>query len=241
MTFDWERLMASSRAQKLLIELAILIAAIGFFPGTAGYAWALGWLPVYGAVCHFDKIFGPAIDPDGYRIYLIGRGCAIDAAIRSILAASQFAAGQDKVDADRIVDIYHHKKLAAAGDETLAVDLVQQKLKEFAASTPSANNCTPDNRFCAVSAGSDADFFSRWARAYLSYVQSQFRYTAMDGADYMASLLRMGLIAQGIIAVCYLIVVLLAAAQIVRYVVPRSAIPRRTAKNNCEQSAHQRK
>jgi hypothetical protein len=159
LSFDEERLMGSSRTQKLIIEIAILMAAIGFFPGAVGYAWALGWLPVYGAVCHFDKIFRPAIDPDGYGIYLVGRGCNVEAAIRNILAASQFAAGQDKVDADRIIDIYHHKKLAVAGNETLAVDMVQQKLREFAASTPSADNCTPGKRFCIASAASDEDFF----------------------------------------------------------------------------------
>ena len=225
---------ASSRRQRRLIEIAVLVAAAAFFPGVIGYAWAIGWLPVYGAVCHFDKIFGPAIDPDGYRIYLIDRGCDVDAAIRNVLAASQFAAGQDKVDADRIIDIFRHKKLAVAGDETLALDFVQQKLREFAASAPGAGNCAPDNRFCAISAATDEDVFSRWAHAYFSYVQLQFRYTAMDGADYIASLLRMGLVAQGMIAVCYLIAVLLAAAQIVRYVMRRSAVPRQAARNDYE-------
>jgi len=226
--------MGSSRAQKRLIEIAILIAAIGFFPGAAGYAWAFGWLPAYGAVCHFDKIFGPAIEPDGYRIYLIGRGCAVNAAIRNILAASQFATGQDKVDADTIIDIYHHKKLAVAGNETLAVDLVQQELREFATSTPNANNCTPNNRFCITSAGSDEDFFSRWARAYLSYVQSQFRYTAMDGADYIASLLRMGLIAQVITIFCYLIATLFAVERLVRSFMRQFAASWRIAENKHE-------
>jgi hypothetical protein len=47
-------------------------------------------------------------------------------------------------------------------------------------------------------------------------VQSQFRYTAMDGADYIASLLRMGLVAQVIVAFCYLAAALSAAVGIVR-------------------------
>lgn len=216
--------MALFRAQKLLIEIAIAVAAIAFFPGVIGYAWAIGWLPVYGAVCHFDRIFGPAVNPDGYRVYLLDRGCDVDAAIRSILAASQFAAGQDKVDADKIVDIYHHKQLAVSGNEFLAVDLVQQKLREFASSTPDETYCTRDNRYCIASGASDEDFISRWAHAYLFYVQSQIRYTAMDGADYIASLLRMGLIAQGIIAICYLTATLFIAWRVVRYVIRRSAI-----------------
>jgi hypothetical protein len=230
-SFDEERLMGSSKAQKLIIEIAILIAAIGFFPGAVGYAWALGWLPVYGAVCHFDKIFGPATDPDGYRIYLIGRGCSVDAAIRSMLAASQFAAGQDKVDADRIIDIYHHKKLAVAGNETLAVDFVQQKSREFAASTPSADNCSPGKEFCSVATASDEEFFLTWAHAYLFYVKSQFRFTAMDGSDYIASLLRMGLIAQVIATFCYLAVTLFVLGRIFRYVMGRLAVTGQIAKN----------
>ena len=222
--FEMECWMASSRARRLLIEIAILVAAVGFFPGVAGYAWAVGWLPVYGAVCHFDKIFGPAINPDGYRIYLLGRGCDIDAAIRNILAASQFAAGRDRVDADKIVAIYHHKQLPAAGNESLASDFVQQKLGEFATSTPAVNVCAPDNRYCTGPQASDEDFFSKWAHAYLSYVQLQFGYTAIDGADYIASLLRMGVVAQVIIALCYLSATLLATERIVNYIIRRSAV-----------------
>jgi len=226
--------MASSRAKTLLIEIAILVAAVGFFPGALGYAWAVGWLPVYSAVCHFDRIFGPAINPDGYRIYLLDRGCDVDAAIRNILAASQFAAGPDKVDANRIVDIYHHKQLAVPGDESLAVDLVRQKLREFASSTPDESSCTRDNRYCVASGASDDDFISSWAHAYLSYVQSQFRYTAIDGADYIASLLAMGLIAQVIIGLCYLAAVFFVTRRIVRYVIRRSSVPRQIVKDNHE-------
>jgi len=216
--------MASASVQQRLIELAIAVAAVGFFPGVAGYAWAIGWLPVYGTVCHFDKIFGPAINTDGYRVYLLDRGCDVDAAIRDILAASQFAAGQDRVDANKIVDVYHGKRLANAGDEFLAVDLVQQKLREFRASTPRGNGCARDNRYCTGTDGSDEDFISSWIHAYLSLVRSQFRYTAVDGADYLASLLRMGLVAQGVIALCYLAGTLLAAGLIVRYAVRSSSV-----------------
>jgi len=222
--------MASSRTRKLLIEIAILIAAVGFFPGITGYAWSVGWLPVYGAVCHFDKIFGSAINPDGYRIYLLDRGCDVDAAIRNILAASQFAAGQDKVDANKIVDIYHGKRLAAPGNEFLAVDLVQRKLREFATSTPESDACTPANRYCTTPKTSDEDFLTTWVHAYLSYVQLQFRYTVMDGADYLASLLRMGLIAQVIMTFCYLAATLFVAGSIVHNV-RRLAVSRQISRN----------
>lgn len=217
--------MASFRSQKLVIEIAILLAAVGFFPGVAGYAWAIGWLPVYGAACHFDKIFGAAINPDGYRVYLLDRGCDVDAAIRNVLAASQFAAGQDKVDADRIVEVYHGKRLAVAGNEFLAADSVQKKLREFASSTPGGNDCPRDNRYCTPRETADEDFFSTWAHAYLSYVQSQFRFTVMDGADYIASVLRMGLGAQVIIALCYLAAGLAVAVGVVRHLLRGSTAP----------------
>jgi len=225
-----------SMAQKPLIKVAVLVAAVGFFfPGAAGYAWALGWLPVYAAVCHFDKIFGPAIDPDGYRIYLIGRGCDVNAAIRNILAASQFAAGQDEVDAGKITDVYHAKRLAVPGNEFLAVDLVRQKLREFAASTADSNTCPPANRYCTISETSDQGFPSTWVHAYLSYVQSQFRYTVTDGADYITSVLRMGLVAQVITTFCYLTATLFAVACMVRTLIRRFAVSWRIAKDEREQ------
>jgi hypothetical protein len=221
--------MTSFRTRSLT-EIAILIVAVGLFPGVVGYVWAIGWLPIYGVVCHFDKVFGPAINPDGFRIYLVDRGCDVDAAIRDILAKSQFAAGQDKVDADRMVDIYHHKQLAVAGNEFLAHDLVVQKLREFATSSPAANACTTDDRYCATPEALDENFISRWTRAYIYYVQSQFHYTMIDGADYIASWLRMGLLGQAVITLCYLIGSLLATGGMIRYIIHRSLVPRQIAK-----------
>jgi hypothetical protein len=207
--------MPSPRARTLLMGIAILIAAVGFFPGVTGYAWAIGWLPIYGLVCHLDKVVGPAINSDGYRVYLLDRGCDVDAAIRNILAGSEFAAGQDKVDADRIIGIYHHRQLAETGDESLARDLVQEKLSEFATSVPVGTGCAPDNRYCNPAETSDENFISRWVHAYLSYAQSQFRYTVIDGGDYIASLVAMGFIAQVIIGLCYLAAMLLVTRRIV--------------------------
>jgi hypothetical protein len=227
--FEIEYSMASFRTRSLT-EIAILVVAVGLFPGVVGYVWAIGWLPIYGVVCHFDKVFGPAINPDGFRIYLVDRGCDVDVAIRAILAKSQFAAGQDKVDADRMVDIYHQKQLPVAGNEFLAHDLVVQKLREFATSSPGANACTTDDRYCATPEASDGNFISRWTDAYIYYVQSQFHYTAIDGADYIASWLRMGLLGQAVIALCYLICSLLATGGMIRYIIDRSLAPRQIAK-----------
>jgi hypothetical protein len=221
--------MASFRTRSLT-EIAILVVAAGLFPGLIGYVWAIGSLPIYGVVCHFDRVFGPAINPDGFRIYLVDRGCDVDAAIRDILAKSQFAAGQDKVDADRMVDIYHHKQLAVAGNEFLAHDLVVEKLREFATSSSAANACTTDDRYCATPEFLDGNFISRWTHAYIYYVQSQFHYTAIDGADYIGSLLRMGFLGQAVIAFCYLIGSLLATAGIIRYIIRRSLVPRQLIK-----------
>jgi hypothetical protein len=219
--------MPSPRARTLLMGIAIFIAAVGFFPGVTGYAWAIGWLPIYGLVCHFDKVVGPAINPDGYRVYLLDRGCDVDAAIRNILAGSQFAAGQDKVDADRIIGIYHHRQVAETGDESLARDLVQEKLSEYATSAPVGTGCAPDDRYCSLADAAGDNFMSEWVHAYLSYVQSQFRYTVIDAADYITSLLAMGLIAQVIIGLCYLAAMLFFTGRIVRYVIRGSAVTRR--------------
>jgi hypothetical protein len=222
--------MASFRTRSFP-EIAILVVAVGLFPGIVGYVWAIGLLPIYGVVCHFDQVFGPAINPDGFRIYLVDRGCDVDAAIRDILAKSQFAAGQDKVDTNRMVDIYHHKQLAVAGNEFLAQGLVRQELREFVTSSPGATACTPDDKYCTTPEALDQNFISRWTDQYIYYVQSQFHYTLMDGADYIVSLLRMGLLAQAIIAVCYLIGLLLAAGGILRYIIHRPLVSRQIAKN----------
>jgi hypothetical protein len=53
----------------------------------------------------------------------------------------------------------------------------------------------------------------------------------MDGADYIASLLRMGLLAQAVVALCYLIGSVLATRGIIRYIIHRSFVPRQIAKN----------
>jgi hypothetical protein len=185
--------------------------------------WAIGWLPIYRVVCHFDKVFWSAIDPDGFRIYLVDRGCDMNGAIPDILAKF--------VDADRMVNIYHHKQLAVAGNEFLAKDLVVQKLREFATSSPCANACTPDDRYCATPEALDENFISRWTHLYIYYARSQFRYTAVDGADYIASLLRMGPLVQASIALCYLIGSLLATGSIIRYIIRHSLVSRQSAKN----------
>ena len=204
--------MALSRLQKLSIPAVTLTALVSCFPGTAGYAWAIAWLPVYGTVCHFDKILGPNVSRDGYRIFLLDRGCDVDAAIRQIVAA----ASDLSVDPEKIVAIYHGASRAETPDEYLAIDRVESGLREYAGATPSTDNCT--GGYCTIPGPSGEDFVTKWASAYASYARSQFLYTAKDGADYIASLLRMGSVVRGLVLIAYLAIALFLVARALYFV-----------------------
>ena len=190
--------MALSRLQRLLIPAVIVTALVSCFPGTVGYAWAIAWLPAYGTVCHFDKIFGSNVSRDGYRIFLLNRGCDIDPAIQQIVAA----ATDLSVDPGKIVAMYHGTLRAETPDEYLAIDRVESGLREYAGTTPSTDNCA--GGYCAIPGPSSEDFVTKWVSAYASYARSQFLFTAKDGADYIASLLRMGPLVQALMFMAYL-------------------------------------
>lgn len=195
--------MALSRLHQRLIGVAVVAALMACVPAIAGYAWAIAWLPVYGAVCHVDKVFGSAISPDGYRIYLLGRGCDLDAAIRQIVATRPDLS----VDPARVVAIQQGTLRAESADEFLATDLVQAKLRDFASSDSDDNGCAPDG-YCTIAVSSNDDLITNIPRAYKAYVRSQFLYALNDGADYMTSLLRMGPIVQGVMFIVYALAVL---------------------------------
>jgi hypothetical protein len=190
--------MALCGLQKLALLVAIVTALVGFFPGTAGYAWAIAWLPVYGTVCHVDKIFAPSVSRDGYRIFLLDRGCDIDTAIRQIV----MAAADLNVDPGKIIAIYHGTSRAETADEYLAIDRVESSLRDYAGSAASTDNCA--GGYCSIPGPSSEDFVTKWASAYFSYMRSQFLYTAKDGADFIASLLRMGPVVQSLMVIVYL-------------------------------------
>ena len=189
--------MALSRLQQRLIWIAVAVALVACVPAMAGYAWAIVWLPVYGTVCHVDKVFGSTIDPDGYRVYLLDRGCDIDAAIRQIVEATPNLS----VDPSRIVAIQHGTLRADSADEFLAADLLQTKLRRFP-DADSGNGCTPDG-YCTIPDSSADDPIRNAPHAYSAYVRSQFLYALDDGADYVTSLLRMGVVVQVVMALCY--------------------------------------
>lgn len=194
--------MTLSAVRRLLISALSAAVVVGCFPGTAGYAWAIAWLPVYGAACHLTNIFGSAIEPDGYRIFLLGRGCDPDAAVREIVAGS----GLD-VDPATIVAVYHGTQREQSGDEFLAMELVRKSLREPAAPDSGKSDCTPDG-YCVIPGSSQEDFIAKAVRAYLSYAWAQFLFTEEDGADYIASVLRVGPVMQAIVFVLYAVAVL---------------------------------
>jgi hypothetical protein len=188
---------ALSKLKSVLIWVAAVVGLVASFPGTVGYAWAMAWLPIYGTICHVDKVFGSDVSPDGYRIFILNRGCDVDAAIRQIVAT----ATDLSVDPGRIIAIYHGTARANTADESLAMDLVHSRLREYAGTRRSADNCTPH---CAIPDDSGDDPIAKWVNAYRSYARTQFFYTATDGADYIASILRVGPIVQSAVFLAYL-------------------------------------
>jgi hypothetical protein len=194
--------------EKLLTWGLVAAALIAVGPTVSGYMWALGWLPAYGAECSFDKVFGSDIAPDGYRIFLLGRGCDIDAAIRKIVITSQENAGPSDVNVDpaRIVAVYHGFERAESGDESLMMDIVQRGLREFAGSGSNKSGCAP-NELCGIPDPSSRGVVGDWVRPYLSFARSHFLDAINDGADYITSMLRSGPVFQGVVVLIFLTVV----------------------------------
>lgn len=210
--------------RKLLISIVAAAALVAAVPATAGYAWSIAWLPVYGAACHLSKIFGSAIERDGYRIFLLGYGCDLDAAIRKIVAGSAL-----DVDPATIIAIYHGAQREQSGDEFLAMELVRNSLQEPAGSEMGQSDCAPDG-YCGTLGFSRDDFVTKVVRGYLSYAQAQFLFTEKDGADYITSALRMGPLMQAVVFVLYAAAVLAAGRLVVGLVGSPSATGRPPAK-----------
>jgi hypothetical protein len=207
-----------SRTLKLRVEhflfgllLALAIFVVG--PTLLGYVWAVGWLPAYGAQCRVDNVFGSAVSPNGYRIYLLGWGCDLDTAVRKIVAASHPAVDPDsKIDPSRIAAIYEGRERAESPDESLTMEVVVDSLRTFDGSEP--NDCRVTEN-CPTSEGSSDFDIERLARAYRFYARSHFLDAVDDGADSIAWMLRQGIIVVAIICLFYLLTALALAIVII--------------------------
>ena len=205
---------ALSGLQRLLIWSVAALMLLAFGPAASGYAWAIGWLPAYGAVCHLDKILGSNISPEGYRIFLLDHGCDVDVAIRDIVTTSG-----SRVDPTRVVAIYHGAQHAESPDELLATDMVQRGFSNFARLEPSDGDCRP-GQYCALPDPSHG-LIETWVSEYMSSARSQFVSAVDDGADYVAWLTRMGGLVQAAILLLYAMATLLLAKWVVIVVTGR--------------------
>jgi hypothetical protein len=189
--------------ERLLIGIICAVALLAAGPTLAGYAQGLAALPVYGAVCGFDKIFGSAAaTPDEYRSFVLDRGCDIDAAIRGIVTGLGPSPGlEPSVDPQRIVAIYHGSRRAESGDELSAMSTLRSALRAFPTS--------PANDACAASANCAASYFPAGYdlvglfNAYVAFARAHFLDAVDDGADYIAATLRMGPVGQAIVLIAY--------------------------------------
>jgi len=190
-----------------LVAMALLAAG----PTVSGYVWALGWLPAYGAMCQYDKVFGSAITPDGYRVFLLGYGCDVGAAIGQIVAA--YNASRNPKDASeppdpaRIIAIYQGLQRADTPEESLTTDLVQRRLRDFADSQPSTSECQP-GAYCGLPDRTGENTIQQWIAGYSSYARSHFLDAVDDGADGISWMLRLGRGYQALVCVLYVVTAL---------------------------------
>lgn len=192
-----------SLTEGLLIALLCAVALVATGPTVAGYARALAGLPIYGAACGLNKIFGStAATPDEYRSFVLGRGCSIDAAIREIATVSG-----SNVDPGRIISIYHGTLRAESGDELSTMSAVHSALRNFATADAANSACTTAED-CAASALPPGYDLAGMFSAYRTFAQAHFLDAVDDGADYIAGMLRMGPLGQAIVLVVYTVVVL---------------------------------
>jgi hypothetical protein len=192
--------------ERLMIWLLAALVALAIGPTVVGYGWAIGALPVYGAVCHPGKVFGSNISPDGYRIFLLRRGCDVDAAIREIAAQSAAEMGLS-VDPAKIVAIYHGNARAEQGDEALTMDIVQASLRDFVFSVPGKTDCAPGGN--CTNTGQSADLIQGLPDAYRTFARAHFLDALDDGADYISWLLRAGPVVQGLLVLLYAAAIIL--------------------------------
>jgi hypothetical protein len=186
--------------ERLMIGMLAGVIALAAGPTVAGYAYAIAALPVYGAACHPGKVFGSAIGPDGYRIFLLGRGCDVDAAVRAIASQAAAATGLD-IDPMKIAAIYRGSERAEEGDESLAIDIVQASLREFKLSVPGKTDCATGGD--CTNAGQAADPIAGLPGSYLTFARAHFLDALDDGADYISWLLHLGLAVQILMFLAY--------------------------------------
>lgn len=209
--------MSSSGAKKILVGMLVFVGILGAGPTAAGYAWAIAWLPIYGTVCNFDKVFGSTITPDGYRIFLLNRGCDLDAAIREI--AADLDPGKDP---NRLVAIYHGTQRPSSTDELIEMDAVESGLRQFVMPKEVTDCAVGQDQYCAPAHYWNDDIvsslFSIIGHKYDSYSEPKFFDAINDGADRIAAALRMGPIVQGILLLCYSVAGLVVGKLVVDFI-----------------------
>jgi hypothetical protein len=107
--------------------LATVAALLTVAPFVLGFAYSLLGVPAYGLVCgDWQGILKGTISADGYRVFLMNRGCDLDEEIRRILQRD-FSTRSDS----EMVQIVKGERKWESADEILTADGVRAVLRTF--------------------------------------------------------------------------------------------------------------
>lgn len=188
------------RLKTSAVWILLALVALVIAPTAAGYAWAIAWLPGYAVVCHIDKVFGPSITADGYRIFLLNRDCDLDTAIEKI-------AVENGMDPGKLVAMYHgtYPKSKFSAEDVLELNVLQFSLRKFALPVTQREPCPPGQLCGPWARDIVTDILDNIVGRYGPYAQNSFFGAVNDGADAIANILRQGPIFQALVIAFYLV------------------------------------
>lgn len=183
-------------------EVALgIVLVLACLPFVIGFGYAMVSLPIYGGVCEFKNVFSDKITPDGYRAFLLNRGCNLDEEIKRVVGD----ATDGRRAGDKFVEVYHGVPHALSGDEESLMHAVRAELRLFRPLKMSTDCGTgiycPQSTFFGDDVISNL-FASVWNK-YALYAVPSFVFAVNMGADFLVGILRMGSVAQGFLFLLY--------------------------------------
>jgi hypothetical protein len=181
----------------------VLYGALLVAPFVAGYLYAGAMWPAFDYSCHEPEKADAYSRPD-FHLYLLNRGCSLDAALPDVATDVQLPGG-----ADRLKQFLKGDARPQGADETLEFDAAKQDLSRFR-TPPSNKDCGRFGELCVSSYPAD-DFLSNTlgdlGKRYGAYLEPNFWSAVSDAAEALASFAAGGVAMRGILYVAYLVMV----------------------------------
>lgn len=108
-----------------------VLCTLYVLPGLLGFLYALLWLPVYGGVCGLGEgsggIFSAPVSADGYRVFLLNKGCDLQTVRRGVV--SRYAG--TTTDSASLLALLDSNEPARTSDQVMILDAVKAELRTW--------------------------------------------------------------------------------------------------------------